>query len=64
VRPSKILAARRLARGQSHDTHILDRVHFFKRSETFFSMKPLGQGALWSAPVNTASEEAGCVDPV
>jgi hypothetical protein len=46
----EILAARRRARG--HDALALDRVHSSRKARRFFGLTPVGQGALWSAPVN------------
>ena len=47
VRVSKILAARRLARGQFHEAHALDG-RILKKRDTF---RLKGKGALWPAPV-------------
>jgi hypothetical protein len=54
VRLSKFLAARLLARGYPHDTHTPDRVHSLGKARRVFGLKPVGQGVLWSAPVNPA----------
>ena len=63
MRLSNFLAARRRARGQPHDTHAVDRVHYLGKRD-FFGLKPVGKDVLWSAPVNPASEEVGSVDPL
>ena len=53
---AKFLAARLLARGQSHDAHTLDRVHF--RKDDTFPPQAGGEGALWPAPVNPPEDGA------